>query len=397
MAEVPLRRTQQSVPFWRDVKIIAILLQVLFVIVVLAVTIFLYTNMVEGLRRSNLLPNLSFLNQSASIAIGEGLPYTPSDTWRYAFLVGVVNTLRIAIVGVILATLLGLVVGISRLSNNWLLRNVAYTYIEIVRNIPLLVQLIFWATVAQNLPTVQNSINLGGLLHLTNRGVFLAWPRGSESMGSWVPWLYGALVAGVALFLWRRQMLARLDRPGAVLPLALLGVAVVALLGFVITWIMRGVAPLYLDVPLLDRFNFKGGTVLTSQFSTLLFGLVIYTASFISEIVRAGIQAVSKGQREAARALGLSDWQSLRLVVLPQALRIMIPPMTNQYLNLSKNSSLAFAIGYPDLFTIGSTINNQTGQIIPPILMIMGSYLTISLTTSLAMNLYNRRIQLHER
>jgi general L-amino acid transport system permease protein len=397
MAEVPLGRTQQAVPFWRDVKIIAILLQLLFVVVVVAVLAFLYTNMIEGLTRARLLPNLSFLDQAASIAIGEGLPYAPSDTWRYAFIVGVVNTLRVAIVGVILATLLGVVVGISRLSNNWLLRQAAYVYIEIVRNIPLLVQLIFWATVAQNLPTVQNSISLTQLMHLTNRGVFLAWPRGSESFASWLPWLYGALAVGVLVFIWRKQRLARLDRPGAVLPWALGGALAAALVGFVVTWGLQGMAPLYLDVPILERFNFRGGTVLTSQFAALTFGLVIYTAAFISEIVRAGIQAVSKGQREAARALGLSEWQSLRLVVLPQALRIIIPPMTNQYLNLTKNSSLAFAIGYPDLFTIGSTINNQTGQIIPPILMIMGSYLAISLSTSLLMNLYNRRIQLRER
>jgi general L-amino acid transport system permease protein len=193
------------------------------------------------------------------------------------------------------------------------------------------------------------------------------------------------------------MQLARLDLPGVNLPWALLVAGGVALLGYVVTWVVGGVAPVALDIPELQRFNFSGGLTMTTNFAALLIGLVLYTAVFIGEIVRSGIQAVNKGQREAARALGLNNGQTLRLVIFPQALRIMIPPLTSQYLNLTKNSSLAVAIGFPDLFAVAGTTLNQTGQAVPVILMVMASYLTVSLLTSLVMNWYNRRIQLVER
>lgn len=397
MATSSLPRPQAAIPIWRDTRYIAILLQIAFVVVVVFVATLLYNNMMAGLRSSNLLPSLSFLDTEAGIPISEGIAYSPSDNYRRAFIVGLVNTLRVAFFGIIFASSLGLVVGVSRLSTNWLVRKSAEAYVEIVRNIPLLVQLLFWLTVTQTFPRTQESLNLFGLMHLTNRGVFVAWPRPSPSFGMWQLWLIGALLVGGAVFAWRTYQLKQQDRPGIVLPWALLAAAGVAAVGFGVTALLGGQAPLLLEIPVLDRFNFRGGATLSTNFAALLFGLTIYTAAFIGEIVRAGILAVSKGQREAAKALGLTEFQSLRLIILPQALRVIIPPTTNQYLNLTKNSSLAVAIGYPDLFAIGFTIFNQTGQVVPMMLIIMGCYLTISLTTSALMNLYNRRIQLVER
>jgi len=387
-----------SIPFYRDTRVIAILLQVAFAILVVAGLYYLYTNMMAGLRASNLLPSFSFLSQPAGFPISESaIPYSPAETYSYAFLVGILNTVRVAVAGIILATILGVIVGICRLSNNWLLRNIATAYVELVRNIPLLLQLLFWLAFTQTFPRIQDAVSLGGLVFLHNRGVTMAWPAASDSYGVWTLWLWGGLLAGVAFYIGRRIQLARLDRPGVNLPWALLVAGGVALLGFLVTWAVSGAPPVALDVPELQRFNFSGGLTMTTNFAALLIGLVIYTAVFIGEIVRSGLQAVNKGQREAARALGLNNGQTLRLVIFPQALRIMIPPLTSQYLNLTKNSSLAVAIGFPDLFAVAGTTLNQTGQAVPVILMVMASYLTVSLLTSLLMNWYNRRIQLVER
>lgn len=397
MTEVPVSRAPQAVPFWRDVHKIAILLQILFVIAVVVVALFLANNVQSGLERSNLQVSTSFWNQPAGIAIGEGPAYAPTDSYGRAFLIGIANTLRVAVLGVIMATLLGLFVGVARLSDNWLLRNLTYGYIEVIRNTPLLLQLIFWFTLTSTFPVALNALTIGNLLAFTNRGVYLATPRGTESFGSWQLWLAGALVVAIGVFIWRRQTLIREDRPGAIIPFSALAFVLIAGIGFLVTAVGAGSAPLYLDSPVLERFNFEGGTVFTSAFAALLWGLVVYTGAFIGEIVRAGIQAVSKGQREAALSLGLSNTMMLRLIILPQAMRVIIPPLTNQYLNLTKNSSLAIAIAYPDLFFIGATTINQTGQTILVFTMIMAIYLTFSLSTSLAMNWYNRRIQIVER
>jgi general L-amino acid transport system permease protein len=250
---------------------------------------------------------------------------------------------------------------------------------------------------SQAFPRVQDALSLGGLLFLHNRGVTMAWPVASESFDVWTLWLWAGLLFGVIFYVARRIQFVRRDRPGVALPWALLIAGGVALLGFVVSRFTLGIWPLVLDIPEIQRFGFSGGVTLTTNFAALLFGLVIYTAVFIGEIVRSGIQSVNKGQREAARALGLTPSQTLRLVIFPQALRIMIPPMTSQYLNLTKNSSLAVAIGFPDLFAVAGTTLNQTGQAVPVIMMVMASYLSISLLTSLLMNWYNKRIQLVER
>jgi general L-amino acid transport system permease protein len=392
----PVQRT--SIPFYRDTRIIAIIVQVVFAIIVIGGLWWLYVNMMNGLRRVNLLPTFSFLTVPAGFPIAESvIAYDPSMTYGRAFIVGILNTVRIAVVGIILATILGVILGICRLSSNWLLRNVATAYVEIVRNVPLLLQLIFWFFLTKAFPRVQESIEVGGVIFLHNRGVTLAWPRLADSFSAWAPWLVVGIVAGVIFYVVRRVQFVRRDRPGVALPYALLIALGLAFIGFMVTFFITGTWPLVLEIPQLERFNFTGGITVTASFFALLTGLVIYTAVFIGEIVRSGIQAVSKGQREAARALGLTPGQTLRLVIFPQALRIMIPPMTSQYLNLTKNSSLAIAVAYPDLFYVASTINNQTGQAVPVILMLMVSYLSVSLITSLLMNWYNRRIQLVER
>jgi general L-amino acid transport system permease protein len=387
-----------SIPFYRDTRIIAIILQVAFALALLGGLWYLYTNMIEGLRRANLLPSFGFINTPAGFPIAESvIEYDPAMTYGRAFVVGIVNTLRVAITGIILATLLGILLGICRLSNNWLLRNTAVVYVEIVRNVPLLLQLILWFFLTKAFPRVQDSINFGGLVYLNNRGVTMAWPTGSESFGAFVPWLWAGLLGGAIFYAVRRYQFVQRDRPGVALPWAILIAVGLGLIGLLVTRVTSGQWPVALDVPTLQRFNFNGGLTVTASFAALLIGLVVYTAAFISEIVRSGIQSVSKGQREASRALGLTNSQALRLVIFPQALRIMIPPMTSQYLNLTKNSSLAVAIAYPDLFYVANTINNQTGQAVPVVLMLMASYLTVSLVTSFLMNWYNKRIQLVER
>ena len=399
MAGRSLSQVPGRVPFYRDVKVLAILAQIAFVILLGLFFWFLYSNMISGLRRSNIPLGFDFLRLTAGFAISESaIPYQPTDTYARALLVGIVNTLRVSVIGIILATLLGLLVGIGRLSSNWLLRTVAASYIEIIRNTPLLVQLIFWyIAVILKLPRVRDGLGIPGVVIASNRGLALAWPRAGGSFGAWQPWLLGALAAGILVYIWRRRQLAHADRPGVALPWALLAATLIALGGALVASITTGTTPLVLDRPQMGGFNLRGGTTLSPEFFALLLGLTIYTASFIAEIVRAGIQSVAKGQREAARALGLTPGLTLRLVIFPQALRVIIPPLTNQYLNLTKNSSLGIAVGYFDLFNISNTIGNQSGRSVQVIVILMLSYVTLSLFTSLLMNAYNRRIRLVER
>ena len=388
----------RPVPFYRDVKVLAILAQVVFVVLVGMLFWFLYSNAAEGLRRSNIPGGFDFLWLTAGFPISEGIAYQPTDTYARAFIVGVVNTLRVSILGIILATILGTLLGIARLSSNWLLRTIAGTYIEIIRNTPLLVQLIFWyVAVILKLPRVRNSVGIDGVILASNRGLAVAWPEATASFGAWRPWLLAGLVIGVVVFAGRRWQLARADRPGAALPWALLATLLTAAAGALVVFATTGASPLRIDRPVLQGFNFTGGATLTPEFFALLLGLTIYTAAFIAEVVRAGIQAVNKGQREAARAVGLTPMQTLRLVIFPQALRVIIPPLTNQYLNLTKNSSLGIAVGFFDLFNISNTIFNQSGRSVQVIALVMASYLSVSLLTSLIMNVYNWRIRLVER
>lgn len=399
MASKSLSQVHQQVPFYRNVKVLAILAQIAFVVVVVLFFWYLYSNMIAGLRRSSIPLGFDFLRLTAGFAISESsIPYAPTDTYSRALFVGIVNTLRVSVLGIILATLLGLLVGIGRLSSNWLLRTVAGTYVDIIRNTPLLVQLIFWyIAVILKLPRVRDSVGMPGMISASNRGLAVAWPRAGDSYGAWQPWLLVALVTAILVYIGRRWQLKRADRPGAILPWALLAAGLIALVGALVAWATSGATPLVLDRPQLAGFNFRGGVTLSPEFFAILLGLTIYTASFIAEIVRAGIQAVAKGQREAARALGLTPSLTLRLVIFPQALRVIIPPLTNQYLNLTKNSSLGIAVGYFDLFNVSNTIANQSGRSVQIIIILMASYVSLSLLTSLIMNIYNRRIRLIER
>jgi len=381
-----------KIPFWRDSRVLRVLLQVLFLIGVVLLAGTLYTNMLRGLNNLGLTLNLDFLGNEAGFEISEGIGYTPSDTYLKAFCVGVVNTLKVSLIGIVCATILGLIVGIARLSNNWLIRTIAAIYVECFRNIPLLLQILFWYTVILQLPSVGKSIALFGGVFINQRGVYLPAPEPTVGLTGfpfgWISFLLVGLILAVMLYIVQARKLRQAERPGFPAKWALPAFLIVAIFG----WFLTPEKPFTLDLPVLRGFNFVGGVNLSPEFSALLIGLSVYTGAFIAEIVRSGIQAVVKEQREAARAIGLNETQTLQLVVLPQAVPIIVPPLTSQYLNLAKNSSLAIAIGFPDVFSVGSTMMLQTGQSIPVFAMIMVSYLIMSLTTSAGMNWYNRWI-----
>ena len=379
---------------WRNPAIRGVIYQILFVAVVVALGWFLVHNTVVNLRRQNIASGFRFLDREAAFGIGESLiAYSPADTYARAFLVGLVNTLYVAGLGIVLATILGTVIGIARLSSNWLIRKLAQIYVETFRNIPLLLQLFFWwGLLRESAPAPRLAWELLPDVFVSNRGVVFPVPSPDPAYG-WMALAFcvGA-VATIGIFLWARQ---RQARTGQQFPIGWVGLGLVA--GPPLAVFLVCGAPLALDRPELKGFNFAGGHAVSPEFAALLLGLVVYTGTFIAEIVRAGILAVSWGQSEAAMALGLKSGQRMRLIVLPQALRVIVPPMTSQYLGLTKNSSLAVAIGYPDLVSIANTTINQTGQAVEGIAMIMGVYLTISLIISALMNLYNRAVALVER
>ncbi len=378
-----------KIPFWRDIRVLRILFQVIFLLGVILLLVILYTNMLKGLRGLGLTMNLDFLQDEAGFDISEGIPYEPSDVYLKAFWVGILNTLKVSIIGIVCATLLGLLFGIARLSSNWLIRTIATAYVECFRNVPLLLQILFWYTaVVGQLPRVRESIALFGGVFINNRGIYLPSPEPTSGLRIWLGFLGAGLLLAVVLYVVRWRKLQQLDRPGFRAKWALPAFLIVALCG----WFLTPGRPFTLDLPVLQGFNFKGGMRFSPEFSALLIALSVYTGAFIAEIVRSGIQSVVKGQREAAKAVGLKESQTLRLIVLPQSIPIIVPPLTSQYLNLTKNSSLAVAIGFPDLVSVGNTMMTQTGQSIPVFAMIMASYLVMSLTTSAAMNWYNRWI-----
>jgi general L-amino acid transport system permease protein len=382
---------------WRDIRFLKILAQVAFILVLALAAGYLYLNVTTNLARQGLAVGYGFMRNPASFGIGESfIPYDPSNTYARALLVGLVNTIVVSALGIVFTTIVGILAGVARLSSNWLINRFAAAYVGVIRNTPLLLQLMFWyfAVIIQ-LPAVRQAVELPGPIFLTQRGVYMIWGEGTPTLSAWRIFLLIALISIFVVWLALRSAQKRASIPlSPWWNLAYLLVPLgIALIGFVI----QPEPPLRATVPELSGLNFRGGLRLTPEFAALLFGLVIYTGAFIAEIVRAGIQAVSRGQVEAARSLGLTIGQTLRLVVFPQALRIMVPPVTSQYLNLAKNSSLAIAIGFPDLFSVAGTIFNQTGAAIEIIVIMMLSYLSISLFTSLLMNIYNRRIQLVER
>ena len=384
----PVRRLS-----WNDPTVRSIIYQIVAVGLVALGLWFLVSNTLHNLAARNISTGFGFLGREAGFAIGETvISYSPADTYGRAIWVGLLNTLRVAAVGLVLATILGTIIGIARLSKNWLVSRLALIYVEVMRNIPLLLQLFFWyALITENMPGPRQALHPLPGVFISNRGLKLPTLEGNAL--DWMLWgLVLAIVAVLALAHWGNK---RREATGRIFPLG--RVALALLIGLpLIGWLASG-ASLTVVMPELKGFNFAGGLTMTPEFTALLAGLVMYTAAFVAEVVRSGIQAVNVGQWEAAGALGLRRGQMLRLVVLPQALRVMVPPMTNQYLNLTKNSSLAVAIGYPDIVSVVNTTLNQTGQAIEGILIIMAAYLTVSLSISLFMGWYNKRIALVER
>jgi general L-amino acid transport system permease protein len=390
----PKRRMQLS---WADPLFRSIIWQVVIVGVVAGIIWYLVANTERNLAIRHIATGLGFLGNTAGIPIAETvIPYNPAtSTWGRAVVEGILNTLKVAVVGVVLSTILGTLIGIGRLSKNWLVARLTAVYVETLRDIPVLLQLLFWYTLLQALPEPPNSINLFNVAFITQRGFkvpMLDW----QAAHSWA--LVAFLLGLAGTLLWNRSANRKRDETGekpAVWPVAL-----ALLIGLpVLVWAALG-APFAVDIPKLGGFrnrNFIGGGTVTPEYFALLLGLTLYTAAYIAEIVRSGIQAVPKGQWEAAGAIGLRPMAVLRLVVLPQALRVIIPPMTSQFLNLTKNSSLAVAIGFQDIVSISGTMLNQTGQAIEGVGIIMLVFLTFSLSISLFMNWYNARIALVER
>ncbi len=392
----------QRPPLWRDERFLQILAQVIFLVAVALLSIWLLSNYQVQLRRKSLNFSFGFLQQEASFDLSEGLKFSSNDYYVRAFFVGLVNTLRVAVIGIVLATLVGLIVGVARLSDNWLIARLAGVYVEFFRNTPLLVQLFFWYfAVVLNLPELGRQGQVTALIlpgpgYVSNRGVALPWPRQSESFGAWLPYLLGAVAIAVVLWFLRRRGVQQTGRPSFAFLWVVTAFAAVAAAG----WLLVPGHPFYMDIPALvgERvLKVEGGTYMSPEYAALLFGLVVYTGAFIAEVVRAGIMAVPHGQTEAARSQGFSEMQILRLIILPQALRVIIPPLISQYLNLTKNSSLAIGIAFLDVYAVSNTMLNQSGRVVEVFLMLMAFYLTTSLTISAVMNAVNRRMQIVER
>jgi len=391
----PTRNGQPAQPLsLNDPRVRGVIYQAVALAGVAFVVWYLVSNTLTNLEARRIATGLEFLGREAGFAIGEGvISYTPADTYLRALTVGVLNTLRVAVIGIVLATILGTIVGISRLSHNWLLAKLASLYVEVVRNIPLLLQLFVWyAVITETMPGPREALRPLPGIFISNRGIKFPTPPDAAAFDFAAIGFVLGIVLAVVVANWARK---RLYATGQTFSSGLAGTGLIVGLP-ILGWLIGG-APLTLDVPEMQGFNFVGGGSLSPEFAALLLGLVIYTAGFIAEIVRSGILAIGKGQTEAAFSLGLTKGQNLRLIVLPQALRVIIPPMTNQYLNLTKNSSLAVAIGYPDIVSIANTTLNQTGQAIEGIGIIMLVFLTISLSIALFMNWYNKRIALVER
>ena len=376
----------QGVPLWRNVVVLQWAVQIVSAVLVLSALALFFTNAVREIEARGIPFGFGFLERSAQIPIGETvIPYDPSNSYLYGFLVAALNTVKASVLGVVLATMLGILVGIARLSPNWLLNKIALVYVEVFRNIPLLVQLLFWLLLVLTLPRVSTSYVLFDAFYLSNSGLYLPWPTPQD--GFW-PWLIATAV-GLALAVFIGRLLSRRESEMGKKSYPVLAGATIAIGVSVIALLV--LAPLEMVIPEPEgRFGRpQGGTQLGGSFTALLVGLVFYTASFIAEIVRAGIQSVSKGQTEAARSMGLSGLLTIRFVTFPQALRVIVPPTISQYLNITKNSSLAAAIGYQDLVSVANTMT-QTAPAISLISMVMLTYLAMSLTYSLIGNLYNR-------
>jgi len=378
---------------WSSEHFRNLLYQIALLVLIGTLGTYAVLNLVHNLESRAITIGFSYLAQEAGFDISEKLiDYQPTHSYGRAFAVGLLNTLFVSLLAIVAASVLGLAIGIARLSPNWLLRKLAAAYVEAVRNVPLILQLLLWyGVLTELLPPVADALRIGPA-YLSQRGCAMPWPVAHPG---WSAALLGLLLALVLSLLWARRARTVRDRCGRAPPVLWPAIGVCLLLPLA-AWGAFG-APLEFSQPVLSGFDFEGGKIVLPEFIALLCGLSIYTAAFIAEIVRGGILAVDRGQIDAAEALGLSYGQRLRLVILPQALRVMIPPLTSQYLNLSKNSSLAVAIGYPDLVSVSNTTLNQTGQAIEAIGLMMAVYLALSLAISGLMNWYNHRVRLVER
>jgi general L-amino acid transport system permease protein len=389
------RRTLSEIPFWRDERVLRAAAQIVSAIAIIGFVIWVVTNFKIAAEARGLALSFEFLQLPADFPISDSIiPYDPTRSFGYAFLVGLLKTFVVSGIGIVLATILGTIVGLARLSSNWLLSRLALIYIEFHRNIPLLVLLFIWYfPVFNRLPAAREALVLPGPTYLSDRGIYFPWFNLTEGGRAWLIYvLVGIILAIIAWVVLRR----RREQTGK--PTYFTGVSLAILFGLpALGWILVPGTPLDISRPFLDGFNYQGGLRFTPEFAALLVGLVTYTAGFIAEVVRSGMQAVKRGQVEAARAVGLTYMQVIALVIMPQALRVIIPPMISQYLNLTKNSSLALLIGYQDLFGVAKIAINQAGRVVPIFAMTMATYLTLSLITSVVLNIYNRRIQFVER
>ncbi len=379
----------------RNEKFRSILYQVITIILVVLFFVYIAQNTAHNIEQRGIKTGFSFLNATAGFDITESpIPFTAQSTHLKVFEVGLLNTLIVSFWGIVFSTILGLIIGVWRLSSNWLINRIAAAYVEIFRNIPLLLQILFWYNVVlATLPSARESINLFDAIFINNRGFFM--PEFLFEHGSWLI-VVSIIVALIAIFILTRWAKKHQEETGKQFPLISSSLVIFISLPL-ITYFLVG-KPIVAVYPELHGFNFRGGKTFTPEFLALLFALSIYTATFIAEAVRSGIEAVPKGQKEAAISLGLTPYQQLRLVILPQAVRIAIPSIINQYLNLIKNSSLAAAIGYPELVTIfAGTSLNQTGQALEILFITMVTYLIISLLVSLILNWFNAKMKIKER
>ncbi|MDA7087229.1 amino acid ABC transporter permease [Pseudomonas sp. SA3-5] len=393
--QTPEHASRPSGSVWTDPKLRAWLFQILAVIAVVAIGWYLFDNTQTNLEKRGITSGFAFLDNSAGFGIAQHLiDYSESDTYGRVFFVGLLNTLLVSVIGIIGATILGFIIGVARLSPNWLIGKLATVYIETFRNIPPLLQIFFWYfAVMLSLPGPRQSLDIGQMFFLNSRGLYMPSPSVTDNF---MPFFGAVVVALIGIVLLTRWSKARFEATGKYFPVSL--GAVPLLVGLPALAVLLTGNPLQWTTPELSGFNFRGGWVMIPELMALTLALTIYTAAFIAETVRAGILSVSHGQTEAARSLGLPAGKTLRLVIIPQALRVIIPPLTSQYLNLAKNSSLAAGIGYPDMVSLfAGTVLNQTGQAIEVVAITMSVYLAISISISMLMNWYNKRIALIER
>lgn len=393
MQQSPARKTTSA--FWRDERFLQVLGQVFFLFAVFSFFFFIINNMRTGLQKQGMTLGFSFLFGIAGFDIAElPIAYSRTSSYLQAYTVGLLNTLVVSVIGIIFSTILGVFLGVSRLSKNFLINRLAALYLELMRNMSLLVFLIFWYQgLFLKLPKIKEAIIWFDSIYWTNRGVGVPWGIPTASYPTFQLILLSGLILALIIYFSLQAYANRTGRAPLSLLWSTLAFVIVAALG----WLILPLKPLEFSFPVAAGLNLSGGKIFSPEIMALTSGLVLYTAAFIGEVVRSGILAVSHGQVEAARALGLNGFQTLRLIVFPQAMRVIVPPLTSQYLNLTKNSSLAVAIGYPDMFYVSSTIINQSGRAVEMIGMVMLTYLTFSLITSLFMNWYNARIKLVER